>query len=475
MLRRPPRRRPCRRDRRRAGCPTRRPVQYPVVRCRPRGRRPGCGRPTPRPGRRAARPPRPGAGQVGAPGHRDDARGVVERADHPGDVAPDRVGQQPLGERLGRLALEVDDLPPLDRAQRLAEVQVAVDLLDVDAVEVAEPPEGGAQAVHVGRQVRYDVEGGVEPALHRVGQGGRRRGVTLLDREVRGQVGVHLGERRTEPCGLAGEVAADLVGVQVGLGEEVAHAGQGEVPAVARGAEELLEHRQLDGGVGAVDVVVDEVEPAVERGDVGRAGLGEDLVDRDVGVHAGRHLAEHLHQRVLAEGDRRVGLLAREEGGVGLDVEVVAGEPVEHQLAALVRRRRGIRAGGVDAVRGERREPERHRLPVVERVVDERVVPLADLRVGQPVLRLGVEGERELVVVGRAVGVGDLRQLDRDPQAVRRVGQLADTSYAGEGPLATLAAEPASLADPLAEVLEGRAHPSTPWVLGSVSRNQRKP
>src|SRR5690606_26782136 len=56
----------------------------------------------------------------------DRVRGVVEGAEHAGDVAPRGVGLAPVGERLGRLALEVDDLPVDDRAQRLTEVQVAV-------------------------------------------------------------------------------------------------------------------------------------------------------------------------------------------------------------------------------------------------------------------------------------------------------------------------------------------------------------
>ena len=78
-----------------------------------------------------------------------------------------------------------------------------------------------------------------------------------------------------EPGGLAREVAADLVGVQVGLGEQVAHAGQREVPAVARGPQELLEHRELDRvGVG-VGVGAGQLEPAVEGGDVVAALLGE--------------------------------------------------------------------------------------------------------------------------------------------------------------------------------------------------------
>ena len=59
-----------------------------------------------------------------------------------------------------------------------------------------------------------------------------------------GQRGVHLGGRRAEPCRLAGEVAADLVGVQVGLGEEVAHAGLGQLPAVGGVAQEHLRDRQ---------------------------------------------------------------------------------------------------------------------------------------------------------------------------------------------------------------------------------------
>ena len=41
----------------------------------------------------------------------DHPGGVVEAAQHPGHVAPRRVRQLPLGQRLDRLALEVDDLP----------------------------------------------------------------------------------------------------------------------------------------------------------------------------------------------------------------------------------------------------------------------------------------------------------------------------------------------------------------------------
>ena len=91
---------------------------------------------------------------------------------------------------------------------------------------------------------------------------------------------VHLGQRLAEARGLAGEVAPHLVGVQVGLGEQVADAGQGERPsrrwpcAGTAGASPA----------GAVAVGLDGLEPAVEVGDVVGPGLGEHLVDRDVGV-----------------------------------------------------------------------------------------------------------------------------------------------------------------------------------------------
>ena len=86
-------------------------------------------------------------------------------------------------------------------------------------------------------------------------------------------------------------------------------------------------------GAASVPPVVD-VEPAVERGDVLGAGPGQHLVHLDVGVHARRHLAEHLHQRVLAEGHRGVGLLAAEQRRVRLQVELVARHPVEPRVAA---------------------------------------------------------------------------------------------------------------------------------------------
>ena len=56
---------------------------------------------------------------------------------------------------------------------------------------------------------------------------------------------VHLAQRLAEPGRLAGEVAAGVLGVQLGVREQRADAGQRQVPAVAGGAQELLQHREL--------------------------------------------------------------------------------------------------------------------------------------------------------------------------------------------------------------------------------------
>ena len=194
-----------------------------------------------------------------------------------------------------------------------------MDPLDVEAVELGDGVERRPQDLGVLRKLGYDAERGLEPSGHDRGQLRRRGRRAGLGGEVVAQGLVHLAQRLAEPGRLAGEVAAGVVGVHLRVGEQRADAGQRQVPAVAGRAQELLQHRELQ----RPPVVVD-VEPAVERGDVLRAGLGQHLVHLDVGVHPGRDLAEHLHQRVLAEGDRGVGLLAAEQGRVRLEVELVA-------------------------------------------------------------------------------------------------------------------------------------------------------
>ena len=90
-------------------------------------------------------------------------------------------------------------------------------------------------------------------------------GVGRLGRQHRGHVGVHRGGRRAQPLALAGEVAADLVGVQVALGVEVADARRGQPPAVARVGHERLQHRDRRRGVRRVGVVDLDVARAAAR------------------------------------------------------------------------------------------------------------------------------------------------------------------------------------------------------------------
>ncbi len=257
---------------------------------------------------------------------------------------------------------------------------------------------------------------------------------------------MHLAGGHPEPVGLAREVAADLVGVQVGLGEEVAHAGQRQVPAVAGGAQELLEHREVQrlllGSVG----VAGSLHPAVEGGDVVAAGLGQRLVDLDVGVVAGGDLAEHLHQAVLAERQRGVALLAGEQRGVRGQVELVPGQPVERQVAVVV--------AGVEGL-----QPQDGDLAVVHRVVgvhgpEVGVLPLTDLGVLEAALRLGVVGDRDLVGLGLPVGVGEADQLDAHERGAVLLGRAerAEPAHVGDGRGPPLAAEPAGGLDELLEV-----------------------
>ena len=113
-------------------------------------------------------------------------------------------------------------------------------------------------------QLGYDGDRSVEPVVHLVGHGAC---VGRPDAERVAQLLVHLGERGAEPGRLGGEVAADLVGMEIGLGEQVADAGERDLPAVTRGAEELLQHREMN----RCSVLRRRLDPSVEVGDVRRA------------------------------------------------------------------------------------------------------------------------------------------------------------------------------------------------------------
>ena len=122
-----------------------------------------------------------------------------------------------------------------------------------------------------------------------------------------GQIGVHLGDGDTEPVRLAGEVAACLVRVQVGLGHQIADAGLGQLPPVGRGGHELLQHRDRIGLAVALDV-----SRAEQLRDVARTVFGQRDADLDVGIDAWLQAPEHLQDRDVAVHERGVRLLAGE-------------------------------------------------------------------------------------------------------------------------------------------------------------------
>ena len=103
---------------------------------------------------------------------------------------------------------------------------------------------------------------------------------------------MHRSHRLAQPVGLAGEVAAHLVGVQVALGEQVARAGGGHVPALGGVRRERGDHAER---------VRLTVERRLERSEQPRhvrvAGAGQHPVELDVGVDARGDAAEHLEDR----------------------------------------------------------------------------------------------------------------------------------------------------------------------------------
>ena len=112
-----------------------------------------------------------------------------------------------------------------------------MDPLHLDLVELGDAGEDGAQRRVVRCQLRYGGDRRLEPGRHRTGECGGGVLAAPLDREVGGQVAMHLGQRLAEPGRLGGEVAAGGRGVHLGLAEQVADRGQRHVPAVRRGAQ----------------------------------------------------------------------------------------------------------------------------------------------------------------------------------------------------------------------------------------------
>ncbi|CAM5599024.1 hypothetical protein SGRIM128S_09773 [Streptomyces griseomycini] len=244
-------------------------------------------------------------------------------------------GGPPLGQRPGRLALEVDQRPLTGRGpQALPEVQVAVHPLGGPGVslggQVVQRGERRAQAGGVRPQRGHRVHGGLQPLGHAVDHQ-PQLGVAQGDRRQRaGQHGVHLGGGASQvPC----------------LGDEVLALGefpQRQLPAVRRALHERLEHpqdvrldglRRTGGHLGVRD------QPGRGRGHPGAARTGQRQRQLQVRVDPGHDPAQQFQDERVSVDDRRVRLLGghqtRHQTGPDLPVRVpLETEPADPGLGA---------------------------------------------------------------------------------------------------------------------------------------------
>ncbi len=328
-------------------------------------------------------------------------------------------------------------------------------------VAVAHLRVDGTDAVGVLGQLRNDAHRGVQALVHGCGQPAVPVRVGRLRRQHPGHVGVHRRRRGTQPLALTGEVAAHLVGVQIALVVEVAHARGGQAPAVAAVRHEPLEHEDRGRRGAGVPVVVD-LGVAQQCGDVRVPGRPQRGVDLDVRVEPGLHAAEELHDRLLAVDQRGVALLGGDDvtGQTRGDLR-----PLGRDEAQRPHRR------GLDQVV----QPRSSGVPVPHGVVG--VALPVGVRHGPDQGRrqfldgMLVPRHRHEVGVGAAVGVLDRHPVDRQDR-VRLVEE--ETLLADVGPVAALAPEPALLRHPLAEQLGQGVH-RVPPVSSAVAAPESSP
>jgi hypothetical protein len=307
-------------------------------------------------------------------------------------------------------------------------------------VQVAVHPLGG----HPGPEARHGVVGGPDRADvrrerrhlgHRGAQPlvpdrGELAGVARGLAQRPAQLVVHHGDGLAEPRGLAREVAAHLVGAQVRLGQQVAHAGQGHRPAVGRVGREVLQHRQ--GERFALERALDR---PLQCGDLPAADRAQRPVQLQVGVEAGQHAAEQLEDRALAPRHRRVGLLDPEHPTRDALGDLRAGLGDEPQVA----HRDAVADGGQQPF-GDAHVPQ----PVVghppvdhtERDVLQlapRGGGAADEQLVEVLARADVaEGDAEQDVVEERIALGDERGDGRHPHRADRPALRAEPPLVGQ-------------------------------------------
>ena len=211
-----------------------------------------------------------------------------------------------------RLALEVDQHPAGDGAQRLAEVQVAVDALHGDRRRPASPTSSNVsrRPSATSRRSGTIVDGAVAAGLaHRRGALAQLAGRRLAGAERRGEVGVHLRRRprraarprrrsRRRPRRRAGRASA------IRSRTLVLASSQPSVAVVMNSCSMASDVRSRRRRSASTD--------AEQPRDVLGPEPAERALHLDVGVDARLQPAEHLHDRDVAEDQRGVGLLAGE-------------------------------------------------------------------------------------------------------------------------------------------------------------------
>jgi hypothetical protein len=215
------------------------------------------------------------------------------------------------------------------------------------------------------------------------------------------QVEVHGGDRVAEPVRLGGEVTADLVGVQVALGHQVADAGGGHPPAVGGVGQELREHAER--GRFLVGLL-DGLDPAERGGDVLAADLVQCAVDFQVGADAGLQPAEELEDVLVAVDQRGVGLLRADRPAAQGGVDLRLGQRGEAQTLDG-----GVLADQLQQPAGEVR--------VVQPRVEGEAVGHGDQPVHEVIGQVGPDPDHQLVAL-RTAGAA-LVDVDYDVQQLR--------------------------------------------------------
>jgi molybdopterin synthase catalytic subunit len=288
--------------------------------------------------------------------------GVVERAQHPGDIAEGRTLLAALTDRPGRLALEVDNDEVAAGIEHLTEVVITVIAnplgLEPGVDDVAEPLVD--RALQLDDLLGFGLDGFghhwhplaqcldclVRQTSHRLVKRALVEHRRRLRREVRLVTGrqceVQFGGSLAEQVGVVQVMADDLVGLlwhtlfgQVEQDIDRERSGFDLRTARQRAFEEVLDHVEcVDPCVAFVgDVALEDAkhdrlvavaatagvvfETADDRRDLGELRLiGQVAADLQVGVKARLQLAIQLQDEPVAVRHRRVGLLSAHIGGV---------------------------------------------------------------------------------------------------------------------------------------------------------------